>query len=111
MKKIKIALIWKVIIACALGCLLGRVFPVPVIRIFSTFNYIFSQYIRFIVPLIIVGLVTPAICKMGTGAGKMLLFTIVLAYVSSVFVSFIYIKNCVYHTAEKIIVRTSSTEF
>ena len=98
MKKIKIALIWKVIIACALGCLLGRVFPVPVIRIFSTFNYIFSQYIRFIVPLIIVGLVTPAICKMGTGAGKMLLFTIVLAYVSSVFAGlFSYgVGNCVF---------------
>ena len=43
------------------------------IRVFTTFNYIFSQYIGFMVPLIIVGLVTPAICKMGAGAGKLLL--------------------------------------
>ena len=84
MKKLKIALIWKVLIACALGCLMGRVFPVPVIRIFTTFNYIFSRYIGFMVPLIIVGLVIPAICRMGSDAGRLLLFTIVLAYCSSV---------------------------
>lgn len=84
MKKLKIALIWKVLIACLLGCLLGRVLPVPAIRAFVTFNYIFSQYIGFMIPLIIVGLVTPAISRMGTAAGKMLLFTIVLAYFSSV---------------------------
>lgn len=84
MKKIKIALIWKVLIACVLGGLLGRVLPAPIIRIFTTFNYIFSQYIGFMVPLIIVGLVIPAISRMGTNAGKMLLFTIILAYFSSV---------------------------
>lgn len=84
MKKIRIALIWKIIAACILGSLLGHILPVPVIRIFTTFNDIFSQYIGFMVPLIIVGLVTPAICKMGSGAGKLLLFTIVLAYFSSV---------------------------
>ncbi|MCQ2154062.1 MAG: dicarboxylate/amino acid:cation symporter [Bacteroidales bacterium] len=84
MKKIRIALIWKVLAACALGGLLGRVLPVPAIRVFTTFNYVFSQYIGFMVPLIIVGLVTPAICKMGAGAGRMLVFTIALAYTCSV---------------------------
>ena len=84
MKKIKIALIWKVLIACALGCLLGYVLPEAVVRIFTTFNSIFSQYIGFMVPLIIVGLVTASIGKIGNGAGKLLLCTIVLAYVSSV---------------------------
>ncbi len=84
MKKIKIALIWKILIACTLGCLLGLVLPAPAIRIFTTFNYVFSQYIGFMIPLIIVGLVTPAICRMGSDAGKMLLFTIGLAYFSSV---------------------------
>lgn len=84
MKKLKIALIWKVLIAGLLGCLLGHVLPEPVIRVFVTFNYIFSQYIGFMIPLIIVGLVTPAICRVGSEAGKMLLFTIILAYLSSV---------------------------
>ena len=84
MKRIRIALIWKVLLACVLGCLLGQALPAPVIRIFTTFNYIFSQYIGFLVPLIIVGLVTPAISKMGSGAGKMLVLAIALAYLSSV---------------------------
>lgn len=84
MKKIKIALIWKVLIACVLGYFLGLVLPEPAVRIFTTFNYIFSQYIGFMIPLIIVGLVTPAICRMGSEAGKMLLFTLALAYFSSV---------------------------
>lgn len=84
MKKLKIALIWKVLAAGLLGCLLGPVLPIPAIRIFVTFNYLFSQYIGFMIPLIIVGLVTPAICRVGSGAGKMLLCTIVLAYLSSV---------------------------
>ena len=82
MKKIKIALIWKILIACVLGYFLGLVLPGPAVRIFTTFNYIFSQYIGFMIPLIIVGLVTPAICRMGSEAGKMLLFTLVLAYFS-----------------------------
>lgn len=59
------------------------------IRVFTTFNYIYSQYIGFMVPLIIVGLVTQAICKMGAGAGKLLLTAIVLAYCSSVLVGII----------------------
>ena len=84
MKKIKIALIWKILIACSLGYFLGLILPGPAVRIFTTFNYIFSEYIGFMIPLIIVGLVTPAICRMGAGAGKMLLFTICLAYFSSV---------------------------
>ena len=84
MKKIKIALIWKILIACVLGYFLGLILPGPAVRIFTTFNYVFSQYIGFMIPLIIVGLVTPAICRMGAEAGKMLLFTLGLAYFSSV---------------------------
>ena len=84
MKSKKIPLIWKVLIACILGCLLGYVMPEAVVRIFTTFNGIFSQYIGFMVPLIIVGLVTASIGKIGSGAGKLLLCTIALAYFSSV---------------------------
>lgn len=88
MKRFRIALIWKVIIACVLGCGLGRLLPASVIRVFTTFNYLFSQYIGFMVPLIIVGLVTPAICKMGSKAGKILVFTMLLAYLSSITAGF-----------------------
>ena len=76
-------LIWRILIAVALGIGLGYVLPLPVVRIFMTFNGIFSQFISFLVPLIIVGLVTPAICRMGKGAGRMLLLTFLLAYGST----------------------------
>lgn len=84
MKRKKIALIWKVLIACVLGVIFGLFLPVPIVRIFTTFNAIFSQFIGFMVPLIIVGLVTPAICKVGRKAGKMVLVTVLLAYFSTV---------------------------
>lgn len=79
----KLPLIWRILIAVALGIGLGYVLPLPVVRIFMTFNGIFSQFISFLVPLIIVGLVTPAICRMGKGAGRMLLLTFLLAYGST----------------------------
>ena len=79
----KLPLIWRILIAVALGIGLGYVMPLPVVKAFMTFNGIFSQFISFLVPLIIVGLVTPAICRMGKGAGRMLLYTFLLAYGST----------------------------
>lgn len=84
MKLKRIALIWKVLVACILGVIFGLFLPVPMVRIFTTFNAIFSQFIGFMVPLIIVGLVTPAICRVGKKAGKMVLATVIIAYASTV---------------------------
>ena len=44
---------------------------------------------KFIVPLLILGLVTPAIADVGRGAGKMLLFVALLSYCSTVFAAFL----------------------
>lgn len=88
MKLPKIALVWKVLIACILGICLGLFLPVPIVRIFTTFSAIFSQFIGFLVPLIILGLVTPAICRVGKKAGKMILATVLLAYFSTVLAGF-----------------------
>lgn len=84
MTKLRIPLIWKVLAACVLGAVCGLFFPRWSVRLFVTFNGIFSQFISFMVPLIIVGLVTPAIFRIGKSAGKMLLFTLVLAYSATV---------------------------
>lgn len=54
-------------------------------RVFMTFNGIFSQFLGFLIPLIIVGLVTPAIAELGRGAGKWLAVTAAVAYGSTVF--------------------------
>ena len=51
MKKFKVGLVGRIIIAMLLGMLLGGYLPVKVIRAFSTFNGLFSQFLGFIIPL------------------------------------------------------------
>ncbi len=84
MKKIKIGLLGKILIAIASGILAGLAAPPWMVRIFLTFNGIFSQFLGFCIPLIIFGLVTPAISDIGKTAGKMLLLTVAIAYGSTV---------------------------
>lgn len=85
MKRIKIGLLGKIIIAIALGIGIGMFSPDWMVRIFLTFNGIFSQFLGFAIPLIIVGLVAPAISDIGNKAGKMLLITVAIAYGSTIF--------------------------
>ncbi len=85
MKRLKTGLLTKILIAIASGVGLGMIVPEWVVRTFLTFNGIFSQFLGFAIPLIIVGLVAPAISDIGRGAGKMLLVTVVIAYGSTVF--------------------------
>ncbi len=84
MKTPKIGLLTKILIAIVLGIISGLVVPEWAVRIFLTFNGIFSQFLGFVIPLIIVGLVAPAISDIGRGAGKMLLATVLIAYGSTV---------------------------
>lgn len=83
-KKIRIGLLPRVIIAILLGLFLGYYLPAPAVRAFLTFNSIFSQFLGFMIPLIIIGLVTPAITGIGKGAGKLLLATVAIAYVDTI---------------------------
>ena len=84
MKKFKVGLVGRIIIAMLLGMLLGGYLPVKVIRAFSTFNGLFSQFLGFIIPLLILGLVAPAIADIGKKAGRMLLGTTALAYTATI---------------------------
>ncbi len=100
MKKIKIGLLPKILIAIALG--VGAGLGLEYIheafqgewmsaaaesagRLFVTINGIFSQFLGFVIPLIIVALVTTAIADIGNKAGKMLIVTVAIAYGSTVF--------------------------
>jgi len=76
----KIGLLPKIAIAILLGILLGKWLPLPCVRVFVTFNALFGQFLSFIIPLVIIGLVTPAIGDIGKGAGKMLIATVAIAY-------------------------------
>lgn len=84
MKKIKLGLFPKVVIAIVVGALLGLFLPDVVIRIFKTFNVLFAQLLKFVVPLLVLGLVTPSIANLGRGAGKMLITVMLIAYCSTV---------------------------
>lgn len=88
MKKIRFGLLPRVIAAIALGVALGGVMPVWGVRIFVTFNALFGQFLDFAIPLIIVGLVAPAIADIGRGAGRLLLLTTLLAYTASIAAGF-----------------------
>ena len=88
MIEFKIGLVGRIIIALVLGMLLGGYLPVKVIRAFSTFNGLFSQFLGFIIPLLILGLVAPAIADIGKKAGRMLLGTTALAYTATIISGF-----------------------
>lgn len=81
----RIGLLPQIIIAIIIGIILGYVLPAGMVRIFVTFNSIFSELLGFAIPLIIIGLVTPAIADIGKGAGKMLLTTTLIAYSATLF--------------------------
>lgn len=79
-KKFKLGLLGWIIIAIAAGVGAGYIMPDWGARVFATFNAIFSQFLGFCIPLIILGFVAPAIAEIGKSAGKMLVVTALLAY-------------------------------
>lgn len=84
-KNFHLGLLPRILIAIVLGILFGLFLPRPAVRLFVTFNSIFSNLLQFLIPLIIIGLVTPAISDIGKGAGRLLLITVLIAYCDTVF--------------------------
>lgn len=95
-------LIW-VLVAIVLALVLGSVtigdshiMPSALGDVFVTFSTIFGQFLSFSIPLIIIGLVTPAIADLGKGAGHWLGLTAALAYASTMFAGFLTYGVCAY---------------
>lgn len=80
----KLPLLVKIILAILVGISLGFVMPEPLIRVFNTFNAVFDQLLKFLIPLIIVGLVTASIADVGQQAKRLLLVTALLAYTATI---------------------------
>ena len=80
----KIGLVPRLIIAITLGIVLGLVLPSPVIRIFVTFSSLFSKYLSFVIPFMIIGFVVTGISDLRQGAGKLLGITTLIAYLSTI---------------------------
>jgi len=88
MKRLFSNLLFKVFLAIVLGIVFGQYLPESINRIFTTFNAFFGQFLNFSIPLIIMGLIMPAISDLGKGAGKLLLLTAAIAYGSTLFSGF-----------------------
>ncbi|MBO7467994.1 MAG: dicarboxylate/amino acid:cation symporter [Bacteroidaceae bacterium] len=97
MKKLKkLSLLPRVIIAIALGIACSFFFPGWAVRIFLTINSIFGNFLGFFIPLLIVGLIAPGIADLGRGAGRLLLITAGLAYLSTVLAGLFSYFTCRY---------------
>ena len=82
---IKIGLLGKVVLAILLGIGAGFIFPDSISRVFITINGLFSNFLGFIVPLIILGLIAPGIADLGKNAGRLLILTSLIAYGFTIF--------------------------
>ncbi len=91
---LKFGLLPRVVIAIILGISGGFYLPVSIIRIFSTFNGLFGNFLSFFIPLLILGLVIAGIANLGSKAGRLLLYTVLIAYGFTLFSGFFTWSVC-----------------
>ncbi|MBO3443001.1 dicarboxylate/amino acid:cation symporter [Clostridium sp. CCUG 7971] len=84
MKKKKIGLVPKLIMGIIAGILIGSYAPEMAVKILVTASTLFSAFLKFVIPFIIIGFVTAGIADLATGAGKLLGITTGIAYGSTV---------------------------
>ena len=85
------SLIFKLLAGIFLGAFLGMFLGANadsatvgrIMNVVVSLKHVFGQVIFFLVPLVIVGFITPAIVRLGQNASKMLFVAVSLAYVSS----------------------------
>ena len=94
MKTLRLGLLPKILIAIVLGILCSLFFPTWAVRVFLTVNSIFGHFLGMFIPLLIIGLIAPAIADLGKGAGKLLLITIAIAYLSTILAGFFSYFTC-----------------
>ena len=79
-----VSLIIRLLVGLILGAALGFVANEAIMDVVVSLRHIFGQIIFFLVPLVIVGFITPAIVRLGQNASKILIIAVALAYLSSV---------------------------
>ena len=82
-KKKKIGLVPKLIMGIIVGIIIGTYCPAPVIQVLVTISGLFSAFLSFVIPFIIIGFVTAGIADLAIGAGKLLGITTGIAYGST----------------------------
>ena len=84
MSKKKIGLVPKLIIGIIAGILIGSFAPEFLVKVLVTASSLFSAFLKFLIPFIIIGFVTAGIADLATGAGKLLGVTTGIAYGSTI---------------------------
>ena len=82
-QKIKIGLVPKLIIGIILGILIGMYLPEWVGRLIVTASSLFSMFLKFVIPMMILAFVTMGIADLTQGAGKLLGITVAISYAST----------------------------
>jgi len=77
-------LILKIAAGIIVGILTGLYASMPLIKIFSSIGFVLGQYIRFVIPLLIIAFVAKGVAEFGKQAGKALVLGLILAYVSTI---------------------------
>lgn len=89
----KIGLLGKLILGILGGILVGflssKIESYFLVRIMATFSGLFGNFLKFIVPCIILAFVAPGIADLGNKAGKLLGITTLFAYVSTIIAGFV----------------------
>ena len=83
MKIKKMSLITRLIIAIVIGILIGYLMPLWFCRFIITLAGLFSSFLKFVIPLMILSYVTVGIADLSQGAGKLLFITVLITYSSS----------------------------
>lgn len=99
MKEKKLGLITKLILGILLGILVGSlgkllhiqntVIFTGIVRGFTTFTSLFSTFLNFIIPLLIVSFVAIGLADLGKKANKLFGITLLFAYLSTVIAGFV----------------------
>lgn len=83
-EKKKLGLVTKLIIGIVAGALIGLFLPEVLVRILVTVASIFSLFLKFVIPFIILSFVICGIADLTQGAGKLLGITTAIAYGSTI---------------------------
>lgn len=78
------SLLFKLLVAIAIGIFLGNIVSESSVQVISTIKSILSSLINYIVPIIILAFITPAIVSLNESAGQVLSLTLIICYLSSV---------------------------
>ena len=84
MKGFRDSLVFKLLLAVAIGIVLGLFIPESVMSVVVVIKDILGQIINFMIPLVILGFIAPSIAQLKSDASRLLAVALALAYSSSV---------------------------